>query len=140
MDRYGSMKFYLIPFFFLLNLLSPLKAQDSNLTGSIGRGASIYQDFCLQCHQADGKGIEGVYPPLALSDYLLSNREASIRGVKYGQRGPMTVNGQVYDNTMAPMGLTAEEIADVMNYVLNSWGNSGGPAISPEEVEAIGPR
>ena len=80
----------------------------------------IYQDFCMQCHQADGKGVENTYPPLAQSDFLLDNREGSIRGVKYGQRGPMTVNGVVYDNTMMPMGLTEEEIADVLNYVYNS--------------------
>ena len=120
--------------------IQPLFGQDESLTASMQSGASLYQDFCMQCHQADGKGVEDTYPPLAQSDYLLGNRKGSIRGVKYGQRGPMTVNGILYDNTMTPMGLTDEEIADVMNYVLNSWGNSGQEMVTPAEVAATGPR
>lgn len=104
------------------------------------RGKEIYADFCITCHQANGEGIEETYPPLAKSDYLMNKRMASIRGVKYGQRGELTVNGVTYNNTMAPMGLENQEIADVMNYIYNSWGNSSDKMVSAEEVEAIGPR
>ncbi len=134
------MKVSAILLFILFASTNPLFGQEDTLPASIERGSLIYQDFCMQCHQADGKGVENTYPPLAQSDYLLGNREGSIRGVKYGQRGPMTVNGMVYDNTMMPMGLTEEEIADVMNYVYNSWGNSGQAQVTPAEVAATGPR
>jgi len=115
--------------------------QDPTLAGSMERGRSVFEEFCVTCHQAGGQGVEGVYPPLAGSDYLLGQREASIRGVKYGQRGPLVVNGVTYDNTMMPLGLSEQEIADVMNYVRNSWGNQAeGPPVTPEEVASIGPR
>jgi len=80
------------------------------------------------------------FPPLAKSDYLANNREASIRGVKYGQRGEITVNGVVYDNTMMPLGLEDQEIADVMNFVMNSWGNSQEKPVTIEEVAQTGRR
>lgn len=139
-DAEMGMKAYTILIFIILAGVSPLSGQEDAMSDSIERGASLYQDFCMECHRADGKGEEAVYPPLAMSDYLLGNRSGSIRGVKYGQRGPMTVNGVIYDNTMAPLGLTDEEIADVMNYIYNSWGNSGQERVTPEEVAAIGPR
>ena len=67
----------------------------------------------------------------------MNNREASIKGVKYGQRGELIVNGVTYNNTMMPLGLENEEIVDVMNYVLNSWGNSGAKMVTIEEVNTI---
>ena len=130
-------------FLYLLGCLALFRGllQDPVLAVSMERGQSVFEAFCVTCHQAGGQGVEGVYPPLAGSDYLLGKREASIRGVKYGQRGPMVVNGVTYDNTMMPMGLSDQEIADVMNYVRNSWGNQAeGPPVTREEVAAIGPR
>ncbi len=130
-------------FLYLLGCLALFRGllQDPVLAGSMERGQAVFEAFCVTCHQAGGQGVEGVYPPLAGSDYLLGKREASIRGVKYGQRGPMVVNGVTYDNTMMPMGLSDQEIADVMNYVRNSWGNQAeGAPVTPEEVAAIGPR
>ncbi|MBU2945615.1 cytochrome c [Zobellia uliginosa] len=101
------------------------------------RGAEIYTDFCVTCHLEGGEGITGTFPPLAKSDYLAQNREASIRGVKYGQQGEMTVNGVTYNNIMTPMGLDDDEIADVMNFIMNSWGNSSDEIVTTEEVLAI---
>jgi mono/diheme cytochrome c family protein len=111
--------------------------QDKELKESMQRGKEIYTDFCITCHLANGEGVENTFPPLAKSDYLMNNREASIKGVKYGQRGPLVVNGVTYDNTMMPLGLENEEIVDVMNYVLNSWGNSGAEMVTLEEVNTI---
>ncbi|NNE78409.1 MAG: cytochrome c [Pricia sp.] len=101
------------------------------------RGSEIYADFCVTCHMANGEGVANTFPPLAESDYLMNNREASIHGVKYGQQGEIVVNGVTYNNVMAPMGLEDEEIADVMNYVMNSWGNTSKEMVTIEEVEAI---
>lgn len=111
--------------------------QDQKLKESMDRGSEIYADFCVTCHLEAGEGVEATFPPLAKSDYLLNKRKASIKGVKFGQRGPITVNGAVYDNTMMPMGLEDEEVADVMNYILNSWGNSSDKMVTPEEVKNI---
>ena len=114
--------------------------QQDSFQESKARGAVIYNDFCASCHLPSGEGVPEVYPPLAKSDYLLTNKTGSIRGIKFGQRGPMVVNGAVYDNTMMPLGLEDKEIADVMNFVLSSWGNNSEKMVTPEEVAAVGPR
>jgi mono/diheme cytochrome c family protein len=112
-------------------------SQDSTLEESTQRGSEIYADFCVTCHMGKGEGVPKAFPPLAGSDYLTENREASIRGVKYGQQGELVVNGVTYNGVMAPMGLEDEEIADVMNFVMNTWGNSSDKMVTTEEVEAI---
>ncbi|GAA3615589.1 cytochrome c [Flavivirga amylovorans] len=113
------------------------KTQTDPLKESIQRGQEIYTDFCVSCHLPNGKGVEKVYPPLANSDYLIKNREASIRGIKYGQKGKIVVNGQTYNGFMAPMGLSDDEVADVMNYITNSWDNKNDEIVTEEEVSKI---
>ena len=129
----------LLFFIFSAGILGTLYGQDKSLSESIERGAAVYQDFCVTCHLPDGKGVEGVYPPLSGSDYLMSKRAASIRGIKFGQRGPIEVNGITYDNTMMPMGLEDQEVADVMNYIRNRLGNKTEESMVTEaEVSQIG--
>ena len=111
--------------------------QNKPLEQSIADGEEIYQDFCLQCHLDTGKGVSGVFPPLVESDYLMNNIDLSIRGVKYGLSGPIVVNGEEYDGVMQNQGLDNEEIADVMNYILNSWGNKSTDMITEERVAII---
>ncbi|MEM9685660.1 MAG: cytochrome c [Bacteroidota bacterium] len=111
--------------------------QETELQKSMQRGRELYTDFCVTCHLPNGEGVAGVFPPLAKSDYLLHNRVQSIKAVKYGQQGKITVNGKTYNTTMAPMGLTDEEVADVMNYILNSWGNTDGKMVTVEEVKQL---
>lgn len=114
---------------------SAFTAQD-DLPQSIARGKVIYEELCVTCHLADGTGMEGAFPPLAKADYLTKNRDASIRAVKYGQEGEITVNGQTYNNMMPAPGLSEKEVADVLNYVLNSWGNKGKP-VTVQQVESV---
>lgn len=111
--------------------------QNKPLEQSIADGKEIYQDFCLQCHLDTGKGVSGVFPPLAQSDYLLNDIDLSIKGIKYGMSGPITVNGEEYNGVMQNQGLDDVEIADVMNYVINSWGNKSKEVITPERVASI---
>ena len=111
--------------------------QNTPLEQSIADGKEIYQDFCLQCHLDTGKGVSGVFPPLAQSDYLLNDLDLSIKGIKYGMSGPITVNGEEYNGVMQNQGLDDVEIADVMNYVINSWGNKSKEVITPERVASI---
>ena len=121
---------YCIGFFSFLSYMQ----QEKPLKQSILDGEEIYQDFCLQCHLDNGKGVENAFPPLAKSDYLQNNIEVSIRGVKYGLRGEINVNGETYNGVMVNQGLDEEEIADVMNYILNSWGNKAEGQITVAQV------
>lgn len=111
--------------------------QTDPLKESIERGAEVYGDFCVQCHKTDGTGMKGFFPPLADSDYLMNKRSESILAVKNGQKGEIEVNGIKYNGTMAPLGLEDEEVADVMNYILNSWGNKSEEMVTVEEVAKL---
>lgn len=131
------MKSIILTYMISLFLLTTWLFQDKELEESIKRGADIYADFCVTCHLPNGEGVEKTFPPLVNSDFLLNKREESLRGIKFGQDGEIMVNGVIYNNTMPSMGLEDEEIADVMNYILNSWGNKGKAPVTPEEVSKI---
>ena len=113
--------------------------QNTELAKSMERGQDIYNDFCMSCHLPNGKGVPKAFPPLAKSDYLMANRMESIKSIKFGQSGEITVNGIIYNGVMAPLGLEDDEVADVMNYITNSWGNSNAKLITEEEVSKIDP-
>ena len=106
------------------------------LKESLSDGQEIYNDFCSQCHLEDGKGVKGIYPPLAKSDFL-TDIDRTISSIKYGLKGPITVNGEKYNSMMVSQGLDDEEISDVVNYILNSWGNSTDELITEEIVTSI---
>jgi mono/diheme cytochrome c family protein len=111
--------------------------QDTELSKSMARGKDVYNDFCIVCHKTNGEGTEKIFPPLAKSDFLVKYREESIRSVKYGQKGKIKVNGIEYNGNMPLPGLTDEEIVDVMNYILNSWGNKSEKTVTIDEVNSI---
>lgn len=104
----------------------------------LANGARVYRSLCAACHLPDGRGITGATPPLANADYLLADRERAVRIILQGLHGPITVNHISYNSVMPPLGavLTDRQAADVLTYVLNSWGNSG-VAISPDLVAGI---
>ncbi|MCH9660528.1 MAG: cytochrome c [Bacteroidetes bacterium] len=108
-----------------------------DLSASMQRGELVYMDFCIQCHMGDGAGLPKNFPPLAMSDWLLDKRTESIQAVKYGQKGKIIVNGITYNGLMPPMGLTDAEVADVMNYIMNSWENTQDHMVTTEEVSAV---
>jgi len=124
--------------FLLLGIggLSMQLYQQKPLEQSIADGEEIYTDFCLQCHMANGKGVPGSFPPLANSDYL-NDIDQSIHAIKFGLKGPITVNGKSYNSNMISQGLDDEEIADVMNYILRSWGNESSTIVTEEKVASI---
>jgi mono/diheme cytochrome c family protein len=101
------------------------------------QGKEIYTDFCIQCHGATGKGDVNNFPPLDGSDWLTKKRAQSIHAVKYGQSGEILVNKMKFNNTMPPMGLSNKEVADVMNYIMNSWSNKQDKIVTEEEVAGI---
>ncbi len=90
-------------------------------------GSAVYATVCAACHQANGQGVTGSFPPLAGSDWLLNDPETPIRIVLYGLQGAIEVKGMVYNNVMPEWGtrLSNQEIAAVLTYARASWGNSG---------------
>lgn len=121
----------------VLTVLSqPELISQSTLEESKERGKEVYGTYCTTCHLPTGKGIPGTFPPLAKADYLVSNRADAIRAVKNGMEGEITVNGMTYNNTMYSLGLDDQQVADVMNYILNNWDNDAAE-VTLEEVKAI---
>lgn len=104
------------------------------MQASRDRGKTVYLAYCATCHQKDGNGIEGVYPPLAKSDYLMVEKKRVIRQLMEGAAGEMTVNGIAYYGVMPAFALNDQEISDVLNFIRNSWGNHG-EAVLPVEVK-----
>lgn len=132
--------FSLCLFILVIGCNSSDKKTTQNINSEIqdfSEGKQVYNDFCLQCHMANGEGLAKVFPPLANSDYLKNNRIESIKGLKYGMSGEITVNGVKYNSVMAAQGLSNKEIADVMNYITNSWGNINKSLITEEEVSKL---
>jgi mono/diheme cytochrome c family protein len=131
------MKLFICSYFLFLFVQFISLQQKKPIEQSIANGEEIYQDFCLQCHLSNGEGVSGIYPPLANSDYLFDNIDRSISNVKYGLSGPIIVNDEEYNAVMLNNGLDDEEISDVMNYILNSWGNKTNEIITKERVAKI---
>lgn len=100
-------------------------------------GGRIYKQNCLACHQPAGQGIEGAFPPLANSDYLNASTINSIGAVKNGLSGKLKVNGKEYNGVMPSLGLSDEDIANVLTFVYNSWENSGA-TVNTSDVAAVG--
>jgi glucose/arabinose dehydrogenase/mono/diheme cytochrome c family protein len=115
--------------------LVPSAAQAAD-AARLQRGQELYVRNCFACHQLDGAGVPGVFPPLAQSDYLAADVDRSIRAVCEGLTGEIVVNGQRYSGVMPPIVLDDRDVADVFTYVLNSWGNPGGE-ITTETVASV---
>jgi nitrite reductase (NO-forming) len=102
----------------------------------IERGQRVFMQTCFACHQPDGRGLPGIFPPLAASDFLLADHDRPIRVVTKGLTGPVTVKGVTYNNVMPPQVLTDQQIVDVLTYVTNRWGNSAAP-YTVEDVRRV---
>jgi mono/diheme cytochrome c family protein len=104
-------------------------------------GQRVYQVYCSVCHQPTGMGIAGQNPPLADSEWVLTeSADRLIRLVLDGIQGPIVVKGQNYNGAMPPWRelLTDEEIAAVLTYIRGNatWGNTAEP-VTPAEVTAL---
>jgi nitrite reductase (NO-forming) len=87
-------------------------------------GKATYMQTCFACHQGEGQGIPNAFPPLAKADYLNADVNRAIDIVLYGKTGEITVNGQKYNSVMTRQDLNDDEVANVLTYIYNSWGNS----------------
>ena len=96
----------------------------TSLSEKMERGKTIYNQSCFACHGSTGAGVAGAFPPLAKSDYLNADVHRAIKAVKRGLSGPITVNGNAYNSMMPPQNLSDEDVANVLTYVYNNWGNN----------------
>jgi len=92
--------------------------------------------ICAACHQPTGRGLPNLFPPLAGSDFLNADKSRAIKIVMAGRQGEVVVNGMKFNNNMPAFPLTDQDIANVLTYVYNSFGNSG-LEVTPEEVKAL---
>jgi nitrite reductase (NO-forming) len=126
------------------NLHAVSTAAKANAAGTLSKadqiaaGKQLFTGTCSVCHQANGQGLSGVFPPLAKSDYLTKQTHEHLIGIPlHGLTGKVTVNGKDYDSVMPPMTqLTDDEVANILTYVLNSWDNPGGQ-VSKDEVAKV---
>ncbi|MDJ0748120.1 MAG: cytochrome D1 domain-containing protein [Woeseiaceae bacterium] len=103
----------------------------------MAKGKSVYDANCAACHQPDGSGLTGAFPPLAGSDWLKGDRKKVLGAAMFGLSGPITVNGVDYNGVMPSLGhLPDEDLAAALTYVFASWGNDGA-AVSVEEVAEL---
>jgi mono/diheme cytochrome c family protein len=101
------------------------------------RGKKIYVKYCVSCHQVDGGGVPGLNPPLLQTPHVLGSKTKLIRIVLKGMNTHEEIDGEIYSNTMAPHNhLTDEQIADVLTYIRNSFGNKA-VLITPGDVKYV---
>ncbi|MDX1554811.1 MAG: c-type cytochrome, partial [Xanthomonadales bacterium] len=117
------------------------KAEAASVTTEerIEKGRALYTQHCAACHQPEGQGLAGAFPPLANSDYLAQGADPAILAVINGLSGPITVNGVEYNAVMPALSyLSDSDVADVVTFVMNSWGNPGGEVSAAEVAAARG--
>ncbi|MCK8141300.1 copper-containing nitrite reductase [Flavobacterium sp. I-SCBP12n] len=102
----------------------------------IASGRELYGRTCFACHQSEGQGVPNAFPPLAKSDFLNANTDRAVNAVLHGLSGEVTVNGKKFNNVMTSQNLTDDEVADVLTYVYNSWGNNK-TVVTPAKVKAL---
>ena len=108
-----------------------------NAQASIARGETVYQTYCLACHQVDGSGVPNLNPPLIQNDWVLGSKSRLIEQVLHGSNGKVEIDGETFHNTMPPMNhLTDQQIADVITYVRKSFGNNASN-VAPAEVKVL---
>lgn len=103
-----------------------------NTAQMMERGKDVYTQNCAACHQPNGEGIKGAFPPLAKADYLMEDKARSIKTILHGLEGPIIVNGEHYNSVMPVIKLNDLDVASVLTYVRNSWGNKGDAVIADE--------
>lgn len=114
-------------------------AKTGGLTKDMQRaaGKTLFAGTCSTCHQGNGEGVPGVFPPLAKSDYLAADVNRAIGVVLNGLNGKVMVNGKEFNSMMPPMSqLNDDEVANIMTFILNEWGNAGGQ-VTAEQVKAV---
>ena len=101
------------------------------------RGAAVYGRTCIACHQPTGKGLPPVFPSISETPIVVGNPELPIKFILQGLMGPITVGGMNFNSMMPPVpGVNDQDIADVLTYARQSFGNKGNP-VSVDQVKAV---
>ena len=107
------------------------------LAASIARGKKVYDKVCLSCHMIDGGGVPHLNPPLIQTSYVLGDKKKIIQIVLHGMNDRIAIDDDYYSNNMAPhKDLTNQQIADVLTYIRNSFGNKAS-AVTVKEVQVV---
>jgi mono/diheme cytochrome c family protein len=115
--------------------VAPAEDGPKSKTERIALGHRLFSSICAACHQPTGQGLPNVFPPLAGSDFLNADKQRAIGIVVHGRQGEVIVNGSKFNNNMPSFPLSDQDIANVLTYVYNSFGNSG-LEVTPDEVKA----
>ena len=118
---------------------APTSASNMMAAGApAGNGAKVYQTNCSSCHQVNGEGSPGAFPPLAGNPVVTGDPAKVIHIVKFGLSGAVTVNGKTFNGMMPAWGtqLSNADIAAALTYVRSSWGNKAS-AITEAQVAAV---
>ncbi len=122
--------------------ITPKKAEapipEKSLKERMESGMILYETNCAACHQKNGEGLGEAFPPLAKSDYLMARKDKGVGIPVHGLSGKITVNGKTYDGVMPQIQLSDDEIASILTYVRNSWGNKGDLVTAKEVKDARG--
>src|SRR5690606_1781992 len=108
----------------------------TTLAERIEMGKQVYSQTCVACHQTNGEGLPNAFPPLANADFLNEDVDRAIGIVINGLSGEITVNGNKYNSVMTAQNINDEEIANVLTYIYNNWGNNK-TEVTPSMVKAV---
>jgi mono/diheme cytochrome c family protein len=116
--------------------VAPVETGPKTKDERIELGKRLFTTVCASCHQPNGQGIPTRFPPLAASDFLNADKNRAIKTVINGLQGEVVVNGQKINSSMPRFPLGDADIANVLTYVYNSFGNSG-KEVTPDEVKIL---
>ena len=114
-----------------------------DLTASIERGKGLFMTTCVVCHQPNGNGLPAVFPPLNGSEFVIGDQRRFVAITLKGANGELTVKGQKFNGVLLPVDQQFPQLkddgklADVLNYVSNSWENKVGKPITPEFIQKV---
>ena len=113
------------------------QANPVNIKTGVHPGKTVFDENCLACHQADGRGVPGMNPPLVKTEWVLGDKTRLINILLKGLKTPLTINGEQFHNPMpAQSFLTDQQIADVLTYIRSNFGNKAS-AVKVEEVKKV---
>ena len=116
--------------------VAPPQGAPKSKAEKIELGRRLFTSICAACHQPTGQGLPNVFPPLAGSDFLNADKTRAIKIVINGRQGELIVNGRKFNNSMPKFPLGDDDIANVLTYVYNSFGNAG-LEVKPDEVKFL---
>ena len=96
----------------------------NSTANTVINGKIVYDKYCLACHQADGSGVPGLYPPIKNTEWVTGDKETLVKIILEGMKDEIEVNGIIYSNEMPAQNyLTDREIADVLTYIRSNFEN-----------------